>query len=78
MKRKKRTHQSATTKGGIESARDESQLLSRKQIAARWGVSIETIKRRERDGTLKGLRLSTRLVRYRLQDVHLVESQAQT
>jgi hypothetical protein len=63
---------------GINMPEEGSQFLSRKQIAARWGVCIETVKRRERDGTLKGLHFNARLVRYRLQDVRHVESQAQT
>jgi predicted DNA-binding transcriptional regulator AlpA len=45
-------------------------LLSRNSLAHRWGCSIETIKRREKDGTLKPIYLpGGRLVRYRLADV---------
>jgi len=56
----------------------ENRLMSREQIASRWGVSTETVKRRERDDTLKGLHFNKRLVRYRLQDVRSAESQART
>lgn len=55
---------------------DSSALLSRRQLARRWSVSIETIKRRERSAVLIPLRLSRRMIRYRLSDVEMVESQA--
>lgn len=45
-------------------------LLDRKALAHRWSVSGETIKRREKDGTLTPVYLpGGRLVRYRLADV---------
>lgn len=45
-------------------------LLDRKELAARWGCSTETIKRRQSDGSLKATFLpGGRLVRYRLRDV---------
>ncbi|MCP5532339.1 MAG: DNA-binding protein [Akkermansiaceae bacterium] len=45
-------------------------LLTRKDVQRRWGVSIETVKRREKDGTLVPVYLpGGRLVRYRLADV---------
>lgn len=50
------------------------QLLDRATVANRWSVSIETIKRREKDGTLKATHLpGGRLVRYRLSDVIAAE-----
>lgn len=50
-------------------------LLTRKDIEGRWGVSIETVKRREKDGSLKPVYLpGGRLVRYRLSDVLAAES----
>jgi len=51
-------------------------LLSRKQIADRWSVSLETIKRREAAGMLRPLHFSARQVRYRLSDVVSVEQSA--
>jgi hypothetical protein len=49
-------------------------LLDRPALARRWAVSIETIKRRERDGSLKATYLpGGRLVRYRLADVIAAE-----
>ena len=51
----------------------ESQLLSRAKLAERWGVSKETIKRREQEGLLSPIRFNQRLLRYRLEDVLAVE-----
>jgi hypothetical protein len=51
-------------------------LLSRKQVADRWSVSLETIKRREAAGLLQPLRFSARQVRYRLSDVVTAETSA--
>ena len=48
-------------------------MLSRGELAKRWGVSKETIKRRERDGLIHPIRLSSRLLRYRLIDILRVE-----
>ena len=56
-------------------ATPEDTLLDRPALSHRWGVSRETIKRREKDGTLKPVYLpGGRLVRYRLSDVLAAES----
>jgi hypothetical protein len=52
-------------------------MLTRKQVAQRWGCSTETVKRRGRDGTLQSLRFNGRNVRYRLEDVERVEREAE-
>ena len=52
-------------------------LLSRKQVADRWSVSLETIKRREAAGVLQPLRFSARQVRYRLSDILSAEQLAE-
>lgn len=52
------------------------ELLSRRAVAQRWAVSIETVKRREQAGLLHALRFNQRLLRYRLSDVLLVEAAA--
>lgn len=53
----------------------QSILLNRKDLASRWGVSIETIKRREYEGTLKPVYLpGNRLIRYRLSDIIAIEN----
>jgi hypothetical protein len=51
-------------------------LLSRKQVANRWSVSLETVKRRQAAGLLNPLYFSARQVRYRLSDVVSVEESA--
>jgi len=48
------------------------QMLSRRQLAERWTCSIETLRRRERDGTLNTRRIGS-LVRYRLRDIEAIE-----
>lgn len=48
-------------------------MLSRAQLARRWGVSKETIKRRERDGILHPIRFNQRLLRYRIEDILALE-----
>ena len=53
----------------------QSALLSRKQLAARWSTSVETIKRRERAGVLNPIILG-RLVRYELSDIEKIEQDA--
>jgi hypothetical protein len=53
-------------------------LLSREQLARRWGCCIETIKRRERAGSLPSVRFNSRVVRYRLVDIERLEQQATT
>jgi hypothetical protein len=51
-------------------------LLSRRQLADRWQLSTETLKRRERCGVLPFLKLG-RGVRYRLADVEHLEAEAE-
>ena len=55
---------------------DEDVLLSRKQVAKRWEVCTETVKRRERSGLLPAVRFNQRLTRYRLSDVLALEREA--
>ena len=49
-------------------------LINRKELVSRWGCSIPTIKRREKEGILKPIYLSARLVRYRLADIEELEA----
>jgi hypothetical protein len=51
------------------------QLVTRRELAARWSFSIETLKRRERAGILPFLKLG-RGVRYRLSEVERIEADA--
>ena len=48
-------------------------VIDRKHLASRWECSVMTIKRREREGLLKPIPISTRLVRYRLSDIEKIE-----
>lgn len=59
-------------------SKESDQLLSRRALASRWGVSTETLKRRERDGTLNPVRFNRRLLRYRLSDIVAIETAAQS
>jgi predicted site-specific integrase-resolvase len=52
-------------------------LLDRRALANHGGCSIETLKRREKDGTLTPIYLpGGRLVRYRLSEILKLEGQA--
>jgi hypothetical protein len=51
-------------------------LLSRRQLADRWQLSTETLKRRERCGALPFLKLG-RGVRYRIADIETLEADAE-
>ncbi len=51
-------------------------LFSRKQLADRWSTSIETIKRRQKQGVLIPIYLSQRQVRYKLSQIIGVEEAA--
>ena len=55
---------------------NEPGLLTRRQLSDRWQVSKETIKRREKNGTLPVLKLG-RDARYRLSDVLRLERAAE-
>lgn len=51
-------------------------LLSRAELARRWRVSVETLKRRERARILRPIRLDGRLVRYRWSDILRAEDES--
>jgi hypothetical protein len=51
-------------------------FFTRSQLARRWAVSAETLKRRERAGILRPLKLG-RGVRYKVADVERVEAEAE-
>jgi len=63
---------------GVYSMPSKDRLISRDQLARRWGVSKETIKRREREGLLTPLRFNQRLLRYRLEDILVIEQSLAT
>lgn len=51
-------------------------FLSRAEVMRRWRVSIATIKRREQQGILRPIRMSTHVIRCRLSDVVRAEDEA--
>ena len=53
----------------------EDTLLTRRELAERWKVSIETVKRRERVKMLRPMRLDGRVIRYRMSDVVRIEQE---
>jgi len=61
----------------IPSSKQSEQFLKRRELAARWHCSTETIKRRQRAGLLHPVRLSQRLLLYKLSEVETIEADAQ-
>jgi hypothetical protein len=53
----------------------DDNLLTRLELARRWKVSIETLKRRERTKILRPVRLDGRIIRYRMSDVLRIEEE---
>jgi hypothetical protein len=51
----------------------DDKFLTRIELAKRWKVSIDTLKRRERAKILRPVRLDGRVIRYRLRDVLRIE-----
>jgi hypothetical protein len=54
---------------------ERAAMLTRKELAHRWNVCQETIKRRERSGVLPFILMGPRLKRYWLSDVLRIEAQ---
>jgi len=55
----------------------QENFLKRRELAARWRCSGETIKRRQRSGLLHPVRLSQRLLLYKLSEIEALEAEAQ-
>jgi hypothetical protein len=53
----------------------DDRLLTRSELALRWKVSIETLKRRERAKILCPIKLQGRIIRYRITDVLRIEEE---
>jgi predicted site-specific integrase-resolvase len=50
-------------------------LLTRRQVAAMLGLSTESVKRYERKGAIRSIKLNSRVIRYRPEDVRrLIEA----
>ncbi len=56
---------------------EQGKFLKRGELAARWRCSNETIKRRQRSGLLNPIRLSQRLLLYRLSEIEKLERDGQ-
>ena len=54
----------------------DDKLLTRVELARRWKVSIETLKRRERTKILRPVRPDGRIIRYRMSDVLRIEEES--
>jgi hypothetical protein len=61
------------TLGNYRCPGGSNSLLTRVELARRWKVSIETLKRRERAKILRPVRLDERLIRYRMSDIVRIE-----
>ena len=55
---------------------DQIEMLTRRNLAHRWRVSTETLKRKERAGLLHSLKIG-RGIRYRLSDILNFEADAE-
>ena len=65
-----KTHSISNNKEGIVT------LFTRNELARRWAVSMETLKRREKAGQLPCLKLG-RGVRYRSTDIERIEAETE-
>jgi hypothetical protein len=55
---------------------EDAECISRPDLADRWDCHTETLKRREKAGSLHPLRFSTRMVRYSMREVRAIEREA--
>ena len=55
---------------------DPDQLKTRPELANRWQKSIESIKRMEKAGLLRALKIG-RSVRYRIAEIERIEAEAE-
>jgi hypothetical protein len=61
----------------ILASNEQEKFLRRRELAARWRCSGETIKRKQRSGLLHPIRLSQRLLLYKLSEVEALETEGQ-
>lgn len=52
----------------------EKPLISRKALAERWEVTVDSLKRYEKQGMLSPIKITSRMLRYRLSEVVARES----
>jgi predicted DNA-binding transcriptional regulator AlpA len=53
-----------------------SLFISRENLAARWAVTKQTLKRKEQLGLLQPVVLGPRLLRYKLSEIEAIENSA--
>ena len=53
---------------------DRLPMISRRDLALRWDCSVMTLTRRDKEGVLNPVRISSRLVKYKLSDIEKIES----
>jgi hypothetical protein len=53
----------------------EVTLVTRSELARRWKVSVESLKRRESAKILRPVRLEGRVIRYRMSDILRIEEE---
>ena len=51
-------------------------LITRPDLSTRWGVSIDTLRRREKTGELTAIKIGANTVRYDLTEVERYEQEA--
>ena len=56
--------------------RTKEHLISREDLADRWGLTKESIKRMERKGLVQPIKLAPRVVRYNLATIEAYEAAA--
>lgn len=57
---------------------EEERLLSRSELADRWGVSTMFVHRLDKAGRIESVRISPKTIRYRLSDVIRFEDERTT
>jgi hypothetical protein len=73
-RRDKRTVNSNQTSDS-GSGRDIRRSISRAQLAIRWEVSIDSLKRFEKRGVLSPIKIAPRVLRYWLDDIERIEAE---
>jgi predicted site-specific integrase-resolvase len=51
-------------------------FIDRIELAERWMVSTESIKRYEKQGILQPIKIAPRVIRYRMDDIEAIETGA--
>jgi hypothetical protein len=60
----------------VKTSSSGEELISRPELARRWGCHVETLRRREREGFLHPMQMGRRMIRYRLAEILAIEAEA--